>query len=141
MAYIGRAMPTSSMTAVAAGRQAAASSNVASVVRTPVEALAPKLGTSLEDAFLFHARQDDGQPQPENQISDPALGLVRSTTQAFAAFLELDGGNDDGAEGRLRGGPTSFAGILTRAIHTYETNARVISGAMVQRGTTLSVNL
>lgn len=141
MAQIGRTMPASATTTVAASRPAAGASNVASVNRAPVEALNPKLGTSLEDAFLFQAYQNGGQPSPEQHAEENGQGLVRATSQAFAAFLEFDSGNDSAAEAGSRGGLTSFAGVLARAISTYETNARVISGSMVARGSTLSVNL
>lgn len=141
MAQIGRTTPASATTAIAANRPTAGASNVASVTRSPIEALNPKLGTSLADAFLFHAYQNDNQSPPDHHTGETGGGLVRSTSQAFAAFLEFDAGQDVGAESGSRGGMTSFAGVLARAIDTYETNARVISGSDVPRGSTLSVSL
>lgn len=141
MAQIGRATPASATTTIAANRPMAGASNVASLSRTPIEALNPKLGTSLEDGFLFQGFLAGRQPEPERSPAEPALGLVRSTSQAFAAFLEFETGPELGNEVGSRGGQTSFAGVLARAINTYETNARVISGSMVPRGATLSVNL
>jgi len=141
MAQIGRTTPTSATTAIAASRLAAGAGNVASVARSPVEALNPKLGTSLEDAFLFQAYHNGGRQSPEGQSAEPIQGLVRATSQAFTAFLEFDAGIEGGVTSGSRGGLTSFAGVLARAISTYETNARVISGSLVPRGTTLSINL
>lgn len=141
MAQIGRTAPASATTALASNRPTAGNSNVASVTRAPIEAMNAKLGTSLADAFLFHAYQNDNQPTPERHASQTGRGLVRATSQAFAAFLEFDTGYDVGSDTGSRGGVVSFAGVLARAIETYETNARVISGADVPRGKILSINL
>ena len=141
MAQIGRTAPASATTTVAVNRPTAGASNVASLNRTPIEALNQKLGTSLEDAFLFQGYESGRQAAPEHHPGESGMGLVRATSQAFAAFLEFDGGAETGNEVGSRGGQTSFAGVLARAISTYETNARVISGSAVQRGATLSFNL
>lgn len=146
MAQIGRTTPTSATTAIAASRPTVAASNVASLGRSPIEALNAKLGTSLGDAFLFNAAcnayQNGGRHSGEGeQTGERGEGLVCATSQAFSAFLEFDSGSESAAGTGWRGGSTSFAGVLARAINTYETNARIISGSMVPRGTTLSLNL
>ena len=142
MAQIGKTVPTSSTATVVGGRQAAGASNVATVDRAPIEALNPKMGTLLDNgASLFHAYQrDDPPPEREGRSDVHAPGLVRSTSQAFAAFLEFEGGGDTGDATR-KGGIPIFTGVLSRAITTYETNARVISGTMVPLGATLSLSL
>lgn len=143
MAQIGRTVPTSSTTTLVGGRLAAGARNVATVERAPVEALNPKLGTLLDDgAFLFHAYQrNDPPPERDDRPDGRGLGLVRSSSQAFAAFLEFDGGGEPGGESSRHGGTAPFSGTLSRAISTYEANARVISGTAVPCGASLSINL
>lgn len=141
MAQIGRTTPTSATTTLAASRSTAGAGGVASVTRAPIEALHAKLGTSLEDAFLSHGNENGDQLAPENHPGDPAMGLLRSTSQAFVAFFEFDSGNEADGESGSRGGLTSFAGVLARAIATYESNARVIHGSVVPRGQKLSFSL
>lgn len=143
MAQIGKTVPTSSTTTVVGGRLAAGARNVATVDRAPIEALNPKMGTLLDDgASLFHAYQrDDPPPERDGRSDVRAPGLVRSTSQAFAAFLQFDGGGETGGESTRKGGTPAFTGVLSRAITTYETNARVISGTVVARGAALSLNL
>jgi hypothetical protein len=143
MAQIGKTVPTSSTTTLVGGRLAAGARNVATVDRTPIEALNQKMGTLLDDgASLFQAYQrDDRSPNREGQADGRGMGLVRSTSQAFAAFLEFDGSGEISGDEARKSGVSTFAGMLGRAITTYETNARVISGTMVPRGTTLSINL
>lgn len=143
MAQIGKTVPTSSTTTVVGGRLAAGARNVATVDRAPIEALNPKMGTLLDDgASLFHAYQRDDPPPERDGRSDVAgPGLVRSTSQAFAAFLEFEGGGEATGDAMRKGAIPIFTGVLSRAITTYETNARVISGTMVPRGATLSLSL
>lgn len=143
MAQIGKTVPTSSTTTVVGGRSAAGARNVATVDRSPIEALNPKMGTLLDDgASLFHAYQrDDPPPEREGRSDVHSPGLVRSTSQAFAAFLEFEGAGDSGGDATRKSGNPIFTGVLSRAITTYETNARVISGTMVPCGATLSLSL
>ena len=143
MAQIGKTVPTSSTTTVVGGRLAAGARNVATVDRAPIEALNPKMGTLLDDgASLFHAYQrDDPPPQRDAPPDARGPGLVRSTSQAFAAFLDFDGHGEPGNESTRKGRIPTFTGVLSRAITTYETNARVIGGTMVPRGATLSLSL
>jgi hypothetical protein len=143
MAQIGKTVPTSSTTTVVGGRLAAGARNVATVDRAPIEALNPKMGTLLDDgASLFHAYQRDEPPPERDERSDAhGPGLVRSTSQAFAAFFEFENSSEASGEGIRKGTVPVFTGVLSRAITTYETNARVISGTMVPRGATLSLNL
>lgn len=143
MAQIGKTVPTSSTTTVVGGRLAAGARNVATVDRTPVEALSAKLGTLLDDGtFLFHAYQrDDPPPEQDDRAKVRGPGLVRSTSQAFASFLEFAGSGEMEGETIRRGGAPLFTGVLSRAITTYETNARVISGTTMPRGAALSLNL
>jgi len=143
MAQIGKTVPTTSATTVAGGRLAAGARNVATADRAPVEAINPRMGTLLDDgAFLFHAYQrNDPPPERDDRPDGRGIGLVRSTSQAFAAFLEFEGGGESTGESSGRGGAVASSRSLARAISAYETNARVISGTDVPCGASLSINL
>jgi len=128
---------------VSGGRPSSPGARVASFGSSPVEELNPKLGTAFDDAFYL--LQDYGRgrlPQGrEQQSHHQAVGMLRATSQAFAAFLEFETGGSkvtgDGADGGSRGSP----GLVSRAINAYETNARVISGGEPELGTSLSLTL
>ena len=127
--------------AVGGGRGSAPATRVASLGSSPVEELNPKLGSSFDDAFYL--LQDFGRgrlAQQQNQSHHQAVGMLRATSQAFAAFLEFESGTNkvtgDGADG-ARGS----AGLVTRAIAAYEDNARVVSGNEPGLGTSLSLTL
>lgn len=128
--------------AVSGGRGSSPATRIASLGSAPVEELSPKLGTSFDDAF--HLRQDFGRgrsSQNRDYSSHQAVGMLRATSQAFAAFIEFEAGSDkvtgDGADGGSRGS----AGLVSRAINAYETNARVVSGGEPELGTSLNLTL
>jgi len=67
-------------------------------------------------------------------------GIVRASTQAFAALLESGetATASDAGDG-IRG--PRFAGKIARAIRVYETNAAIISGNINRLGTSVSLVL
>lgn len=97
--------------------------------------------------FLF---QDYGR-SPGNetggeQNSDPHArygSRFKAPSQAFAAMLEVPALQD----GNFRSGVSGdaprkgSAGLLTRAVATYEMNAKVISGGLEPKGTNFSFTL
>ncbi len=117
--------------------------NTANVDGAPIEELSPKLGAHLDDdAELFQEYGEGrGGAGKGRQPREPRLGTFQATSQAFAAFLEFETGPDRGGDTRISGGASRFAGLVAKAINTYETNARVISGGITPKGSSLSLSL
>jgi len=107
-----------------------------------VEALSPKLGAFLDDnAFHFDdfsrgggSSHDKGKPANDNPI-----GRFRSSSQAFAAFLEFENQAEQG-RGAVQGNYYN-RGTIARVITIYETNARVIKGEIIPLGNMLTMML
>lgn len=141
MAVIGRTVPTVPAASVSGSRMAAGARNVATVDRAaPIEELSPKLGASLDDARFLFPEYERGGTRQRSQGGSYTPGILRSTSQAFAAFLEFERGGA-GTDSAIVGGTPAFAGLVSRAINIYETNARVVSGSIVPLGQSLSITL
>jgi len=85
---------------------------------------------------------DDGRTLNEDRRRNPNMGRGRfsAPNETFARILEgqLDtvrGGRADNGRGKV------FAGLVSKAISTYELNAQVISGTLPRRGMALSMRL
>ena len=100
----------------------------------------------------FEAAQFGFQNAPDNKFDDrrsldderrrnPNLGRGRfsAPNETFTQIIqsELTAPKTYGDEGRAK----NFAGVLSRAIATYELNAQVINGTLPRNGTTLSMRL
>ena len=143
MAQVARTAPSPPTSAVNSGRTASSARNIANVDGAPIEELSPKLGAHLDDgAELFQEfSQGRGGADKGQQPRETHLGTFQATSQAFAAFLEFEAGSDQGGDARVNGGSSRFAGLIAKAINTYETNALVISGAITPNGRSLSLSL
>ena len=142
MAQVSRATPTPAPSAVSGGRVAAGARNVANVDGAPIEELSPKIGASLDDgAFLFNDFSKGRGSGSKGRGTDQMVGNLRATSQAFAAFLEFETSPEHGVGSDLSGGASSFSAVIARAIGTYATNARVISGGITPLGSSLSLSL
>lgn len=118
--------------------------SIANVDGAPIEELSPKIGAHLDDgAQLFQEFGQGGRggAGKGHQVPKGGVGSFEATSQAFAAFLEFEAGPENAGDTRVSGGGSRFAGLLAKAINTYETNARVISGAITPKGTALSLSL
>ncbi len=95
--------------------------------------------TNSESGFLFDDFRDDGEEQREPEHRQPIhLARVDINSETFATVLKADMTQSE-ADGRASArGASGFAGLLKKAISTYETNARVIAGEEKFRGTRLS---
>jgi hypothetical protein len=144
MAQIAKTAPTTPAANAAGPRVAAGVRNVATVDRAPVEEISPKTGASFDDAaFLFQEFARGGVPG-RRQGQGPAIptpGMIRATSQAFAAFLEFEGSAQSSAGLTEAAGKAASPTVVSRAINVYETNARVIGGGMVRLGSSLSMTL
>ncbi|MDP6788475.1 MAG: hypothetical protein QGI13_15250 [Rhodospirillales bacterium] len=140
MAQVVKSAPTGVLAPHSGARQPAGTRNVATVGSAPVEALAPSAGISYEDSHFLY--QDYGQgrrSQDRNRgpVRNPLAQSVSSTSQTFAAIFEINQATNTGGVS----GAAFFAGLLFRAIDTYESNAKAIAGTEAVRGGTISVNL
>ena len=86
-------------------------------------------------------KYDDRRSLSDDRRRNPNLGRGRFTApnETFAQIVqsEINAPTTYGEEGR----PKNFAGVLSKAIATYELNAQVIHGTLPRKGTTLSMRL
>jgi len=139
------------LTAAPAAQSAAAprptpGSRVASVASSTVDEANPVTGAQLDTAlFGFENSQpelsnrDDGQRQAHDRRQH--LGILNAPSQAFAELLEYDAPTTAAAGGGSSNRERSFAGLVSKAIATYETTAKVIHGDGPVIGTEVSVTL
>ncbi len=86
---------------------------------------------------------DQGQTLPEERRRRPNLGRGRfaAPNETFAAIVESEiaatgaGGRDEDGRAKM------FAGLVGKAIATYELNAQVIHGTLPRLGASLSMRL
>ena len=122
---------------VSGGRMVPGARGVTSTDRPAVGGISPQAGVSFDDAAFGDDEQ--GPPGEEDTAGPGEPLLFTTTTQAFAALFEVSA-----AAGSPRGqGSRSHAsaGLRSRAIDTYESNARVIGGAAPARGGALRMIL
>ena len=113
-------------------------------------------GVSGGNALSFDGAQFGYQNAPDNGLNDqrslsddgrrnPNLGRgrFRATNETFANILESNVGAQNAAGGASNsdGGRKLFAGLVSKAIATYELNAQVIQGTLPRLGTSLSMRL
>ena len=112
-------------------------------------------GAGSGNALSFGAAQFGFQKAPDNSLNDqgsfsddsrrnPNLGRGRFTApnEIFANISERSGTTSSTtASASEDGRPKLFAGLVSRAIATYETNAQVIHGTLPRLGTSLSIRL
>jgi len=108
-----------------------------------IEESASSNATTFDTSFTLQEdqRRDAGN-QPSNQQNLPQHGRGRVVvpSREFTTLLEYYSGsnaNDDDPDVRAR----RIGGIVTQAIRTYETNAKVIHGEPDVTGTEISISL
>lgn len=124
-------------------RQPAGTRSVATVEATPIEEVSPKAGVSYEETgFLFQDYGQGGrfQDRARGPIRNPLTHGVNATSETFAAIFEINQVPNTGGTGSGLGS-AFVAGLLSKAIDIYESNAKVIAGTEAVRGGTLSINL
>ena len=143
MALMARSV-TQSPVAGAAGPRATAS--VASFNRTQIEELSSSTSVSFEQSTTLLA--DDyggysGRRQAAVSVVDKrGTGPVPSptTNETYSAAFRLAEFNGVEVDQKpFVRGAKGYGGLLTKAVGTYETNAKVIHGQMVPRGSQLRV--
>lgn len=140
MATVPRAVPIVPPPNVSTNRNVV-TSRVASVP-SGVDELQTSSGVSFETAE-FRFREDDHSffDRRNNRSSrQQQTGLFTAPTQAFTALFESGSDRpDDNAPGNVK--TPRFAGLVSKAIAIYETNARVLSGESNILGTSVSLVL
>ena len=141
MAQVSRtAAATSAPGAQSAHRPVSNIRGVANTEGGPVEA--SNAGTGVANHEGFSLFQDYGEDEPRErggrQQGTPVhLARVTTTSEAFASAMAEDMGGETGGRTSVRGS-RGFAGLLARAIKTYEANAQVIHGEVKTRGEAMS---
>ena len=141
MATVPRAVPVAPLPNVSANRTVGATRVASSA--GGVDELQTSFGVSFDTAeFRFHDDDHAFFERGNNRSSrQHQTGLFTAPTQAFAALFENGGSNrqDDNAPGDIK--TPRFAGLVSKAIAIYETNARIISGENNILGTSISMVL
>ncbi len=113
---------------------------VTSTDRPEVEGISAQAGVSFDDAAF--GDDDHAPPGEEDKAGGLDAPLVfTTTTQAFAAMFDVS------AAAKGPGGPAKgarshvSAGLRSRAIETYESNTKVVSGAGPARGGSVKFTL
>ena len=142
MAQVVKSASTGMLTPLPGGRQPAGMRSIATVESAPIEAVSPQAGVSYDDShFLFqdYSQGRRSQDRHRGPVRNPLTQGVNATSQTFAAIFELNQGtNSSGAGGGS--GAAFAAGLLSKAINIYESNAKVIAGTEAVRGSTISIN-
>ncbi len=140
MATVPRAVPIAPPPNVSTNRNVGIS-RVASV-HSGVDELQTNSGVSF-DTGDFRFREDDHSffERGNNRSSrQHQTGLFTAPTQAFTALFESGSDRpDDNAPGDVK--TPRFAGLVSKDISIYETNARIISGEINILGTSVSLVL
>ncbi len=141
MALVAKTGATTATAGAVAARYAGSSPTVASISQPAIES--PNGGAGLAfDTTTFAFREDPrGFAHNDNERRQaPWTGsTLLASSQTFAAIMESgDGAAGDGARSNAT---RHFEGFLSKAIATYETNAKIIHGQMEQRGSMVSMRL
>ncbi len=112
---------------------------VTSTDRPEVEGISAQAGVSFDDAAFS---DDDHAPPGEEDKAGPDEPLFfTTTTRAFAAMFDVSAAAK-GPRGPAKGVQSHVsAGLRSRAIETYESNTKVVSGAGPARGGALRMIL
>jgi hypothetical protein len=142
MALVARATSSVASASTVAARYEDTAANLATASSQPaLEGSAPSGGISF-NAATYSARDNQGGSlaRDDRQSTDRRAAII-APSQTFAAIVEArsaTSGARDGSGGAVSRG---FHGILARAIAIYETNAKIIHGAMELRGANVSIRL
>lgn len=131
---------TEQAVSVPGSRPVAGMRNIAAVERMAVEEVTSRTGITFNDAAYMY--RDFGREIPRQRENSLPYnpGRFNTPSQTFVILFQL---ND--VSGNAGGGPgdqiKGFAGLVAKAISTYEANARVLSGTENARGSSLSMIL
>ena len=140
MTQVGKTGSAPPVAVVPGGRMVPGARGVTSTHRPEVEGISPQAGVSFDDAAF--GDDDDAPPGEEDKAGGADAPLVfTTTTQAFAAMFDVSA-PAKGPGGPARGAQSHVsAGLRSRAIETYESNTKVVSGAGPGRGRSFKMTL
>ncbi len=140
MTHVGKTVSAAPVAGVPGGRMVPGARGVTSTDRPEVEGISPQAGVSFDNAPF--GDDDHAPPGEEDKAGGPDAPLIfTTTTQAFAAMFDVSapaknqGGSAKGAQS------DGSAGSRSRAIETYESNTKVVSGAGPARGGSFKMTL
>jgi hypothetical protein len=81
------------------------------------------------------------EPRREQHSFPQSWALIQTPSETFARILENIAGGVEGASDSVRGSAKRFQDVISRAIATYETNAKIIHGEMNLLGGAVSIRL
>ncbi len=128
MTQVGKSGSAVPAAGVPGGRMVPGARGVTSTDRPEVEGISPQTGVSFDDAAF--GDDDHAPPGEEDKAGGPNAPLVfTTTTQAFAAMFDVSASAKN-PDGPAKGAQSdASAGLRSRAIDTYESNTKVVSGA------------
>lgn len=133
MTQVGKSGSPPPAVAVPGGRMVPGARGVTSTHRPEVEGISPQAGVSFDDAAF--GDDDDAAPGKEDKAGGPDAPLVfTTTTQAFASLIDV-------SASAKRARSRVSAELRSRAIETYESNTKVVSGAGPGRGWSFRMTL
>lgn len=80
-------------------------------------------------------------PRREQRSIPQSWSLIQTPSETFARILENISSGVEGASDSVRGTASRFQGVISRAIATYETNAKIIHDEMALVGGAVSIRL
>lgn len=151
MAQVVRTAPVVAASNASGTRISAGVRSAANADRSAVDGISTKNGTFLGDAgFQYQGYTKDGLQGGAGfdgtggrgrRSALPTLGPMRTTSQAFAAFLEFEGDPNRASRGTLTGGAAVSGALISRATAIYEANSRIIHEAPSPVGVSLNMML
>lgn len=80
-------------------------------------------------------------PRREQRSFPQSWSMIQTPSETFARILENIAGGVEGASDSVRGSARRFQDVISRAIATYEANAKIIHGETVLIGGAVSFRL
>ncbi len=80
-------------------------------------------------------------PRREQRSIPQSWSLIQIPSETFARILENITSGVEGASDTVRGTASRFQGVISRAIATYETNAKIIHDELALVGGAVSIRL
>lgn len=131
MAQVAKAVAATAVASVGSARFAAPPSGVSNIFQPTVEGASGGAGLSAGTAQFTYRDERGGTGfsfQQEDRSTPQRWSLLVAPSQTFAAIMEARNVANDDLGGARGGGMGHFAGLIGRAVVTYETNARIIHG-------------
>ena len=143
-------MATNAVASASSARATAGPANVASFSRGQIDELSPSAALAfdehsylLPDEFGDQLPEHHGQDLPQRQQGAVPQPTTNETFSNIFRLAEVNGEfqGTEVEEKPFVKGPKGFAGLLQKAVNTYELNSAIIHGEHVPRGSNLRLVL